>query len=206
VALEEVGAHRVTLRADPARARHGPSGGIGSRCKRSRTAFASQNRSREYWVSLWPPGRGALERNAPESVGTLSLSMGNPQWYGKPLKQLGLLSRQADIRRVTGASRVNLRHQARSKRRGYRALVHLVGNAMKQQSASYPDAEIRGLIRRWKEELARLYGIFERAYQNTRRYRRAQETGCVCRIADPPVAGATAMYFVGLRKAWMLDK
>jgi hypothetical protein len=24
---------------------------------------------------------------------------------------------------------------------------------MKQQSASYPDAEIRGLIRRWKEEL-----------------------------------------------------
>ena len=29
------------------------------------------------------------------------------QWYGKPLKQLGLLSRQADIRRVTGASSVN---------------------------------------------------------------------------------------------------
>jgi hypothetical protein len=27
---------------------------------------------------------------------------GKPQWYGKPLKQLGLLSRQAHIRRVTG--------------------------------------------------------------------------------------------------------
>ena len=37
---------------------------------------------------------------------------------------------------------------------------------MKQQPASYPDAEIRGL-RRWKEERARLYGIFEHAYQNT---------------------------------------
>jgi hypothetical protein len=44
VAFEKAGAHRVTLRADPARARHGPSGGIGSRCKRSRTAFASQSR------------------------------------------------------------------------------------------------------------------------------------------------------------------
>ena len=32
-----------------------------------------------------------------------------PQRYDKPLKQLGLLSRQADIRRVTGASSVNLR-------------------------------------------------------------------------------------------------
>jgi hypothetical protein len=44
VAFEKAGAHRVTLRADPARARHGPSGGIGSRGKRSRTAFASQSR------------------------------------------------------------------------------------------------------------------------------------------------------------------
>ena len=34
---------------------------------------------------------------------------GKPQRYDKPLKQLGLLSRQADIRRVTGASSVNLR-------------------------------------------------------------------------------------------------
>src|SRR5215472_1334597 len=31
---------------------------------------------------------------------------GNPQWYGKPLKQRGLLSRQADIRRGTDASRI----------------------------------------------------------------------------------------------------
>src|SRR5215831_2394015 len=30
----------------------------------------------------------------PESVGTLSLTSGKPQWYGKPLKQRGLLSRQ----------------------------------------------------------------------------------------------------------------
>ena len=29
-----------------------------------------------------------------------------PQWYGKPLKQRGLLSRQANIRRGTGASRI----------------------------------------------------------------------------------------------------
>jgi len=32
---------------------------------------------------------------------------GKPQWYGKPLKQLGFLSRQADIRRVTGPSSVS---------------------------------------------------------------------------------------------------
>ena len=32
---------------------------------------------------------------------------GKLQGYGKPLKQLGLLSRQADIRRVTGASSIN---------------------------------------------------------------------------------------------------
>src|SRR5262249_13966899 len=31
---------------------------------------------------------------------------GKPQWYGKPLKQRRLLSRQADIRRGTGASRI----------------------------------------------------------------------------------------------------
>jgi threonine dehydrogenase-like Zn-dependent dehydrogenase len=34
---------------------------------------------------------------------------GKPQRHDKSLKQLGLLSRQADIRRVTGASSVNLR-------------------------------------------------------------------------------------------------
>ena len=33
----------------PARARHGPSGGVGSCSKRSRTAFASQSRCWEYW-------------------------------------------------------------------------------------------------------------------------------------------------------------
>jgi hypothetical protein len=39
---------------------------------------------------------------------------GQLQWYGKPLKQLRLLSRQADIRRVTDASSVNLsRRRAR---------------------------------------------------------------------------------------------
>ena len=31
---------------------------------------------------------------------------GKPQWYGKPLKQRGLLSRKADIRRGSGASRI----------------------------------------------------------------------------------------------------
>src|SRR5437879_4523963 len=49
VAFEKAGAHRVILRADPARARHEPSSGIGSRCKRSRTALASQSRCWEYW-------------------------------------------------------------------------------------------------------------------------------------------------------------
>ena len=33
---------------------------------------------------------------------------GKPHWYGKSLKQLGFLSRQRDIRRVTGANSVNL--------------------------------------------------------------------------------------------------
>jgi Transposase IS66 family len=37
--VEEAGAHRVTPRADLARARHGLSGGVGLRGKRSRTAF-----------------------------------------------------------------------------------------------------------------------------------------------------------------------
>ena len=40
---------------------------------------------------------------------------GKPQRYDKPLKQLGLLSRQADIRRVTGASSVNLRQAVGAK-------------------------------------------------------------------------------------------
>jgi len=44
VAFEKAGEHRGTLRADPARARHGPTGGVGSRCKRPRTAIASRSR------------------------------------------------------------------------------------------------------------------------------------------------------------------
>ena len=34
---------------------------------------------------------------------------GKPLWYDKPLKQLGLLPRQADIRRVTATGNVGLR-------------------------------------------------------------------------------------------------
>src|SRR5580700_3936741 len=41
---------------------------------------------------------------------------GNHRGNGKPLKQLKLLSRQADIRRVTGASGVNLRSPAGNQR------------------------------------------------------------------------------------------
>ena len=44
MAFEKAGEHRGTLRADPARARHGPTGGVGSRCKRPRTAIASRSR------------------------------------------------------------------------------------------------------------------------------------------------------------------
>ena len=60
----------------PARARHGPSGGVGSCSKRSRTGFASQSRCWEYWsvyeLTHRAPGsrraagsRKPLERNAP---------------------------------------------------------------------------------------------------------------------------------------------
>src|SRR5262249_41769948 len=58
--------------------------GIGSRCKRSRTAFASGAYRSVY--EFKPPSagleavrrvEGALGRNAPESVGTLSLSVEN---------------------------------------------------------------------------------------------------------------------------------
>ena len=137
----------------------GPSGGIGSCCRRSRTAFASHSRCWEYWsvFELTPPSAG-LEagrcrfrgeggririRDQPHAPSTTQRRMvlrswmntpcaglkqvrrvekpsngmpricwqtificGKPQWYGKPLKQRGLLSRQADIRRVTCASRV----------------------------------------------------------------------------------------------------
>jgi hypothetical protein len=38
VAFEEAGIHRVTPRADPARARHGISGGVGSHGKRQKNA------------------------------------------------------------------------------------------------------------------------------------------------------------------------
>ena len=146
----------------------GPSGGIGSCCRRSRTAFASHSRCWEYWsvFELTPPSAG-LEagrcrfrgeggririRDQPHAPSTTQRRMvlrswmntpcaglkqvrrvekpsngmpricwqtificGKLQWYGKPLKQLRLLSRQADIRRVTDASSVNLsRCRARS--------------------------------------------------------------------------------------------
>jgi hypothetical protein len=65
---------------------------------------------------LNPPSAGrrveeALERNAPNLLADY-LYLWETAAYDKPLNQLGLLSRQADIRRVTGASSVNLRHAA----------------------------------------------------------------------------------------------
>src|SRR5580700_2220819 len=44
-----------------------------------------------------PPGREALERNAPRICWHTIFICRKLQWYGKPLKQLGLLSRQADF-------------------------------------------------------------------------------------------------------------
>ena len=61
-------------------------------------------------------------------------------------------------------------------------MVHLVGKAMKQQPASCPTPKFRGLIRRWKEELAQLYGIFERADQNTALHEAAID---LCRKTSP---------------------
>ena len=54
----------------PARARHGPSGGVGSCSKRSRTAFASPSRCWEYWsvyelTHRAPASRRAAGSNAP---------------------------------------------------------------------------------------------------------------------------------------------
>src|SRR5215471_8427732 len=46
------------------------------------------------------------ERNAPRNCWHTILTCGNPEWYGKPLKQRGFPPRQADIRRGTGASRI----------------------------------------------------------------------------------------------------
>jgi hypothetical protein len=37
-----------------------------------------------------------------------------------------------------------------------------------QQPARYPDAEVRGRLRVWKEQLARHYQQFDRAYRNRR--------------------------------------
>ena len=48
VAFQKAGAQRVALRADPVRARPGPTGRSGSRCKRSRTAFTSRSQCCEY--------------------------------------------------------------------------------------------------------------------------------------------------------------
>src|SRR5215472_10036227 len=58
---ETASVHRVTRRADPARARHAPSGGVGSRCKRA--AFASQSRCWEYWsvYGVTPRAPGVFE-------------------------------------------------------------------------------------------------------------------------------------------------
>jgi hypothetical protein len=166
----------------------GPSGGIGSCCRRSRTAFASHSRCWEYWsvFELTPPSAG-LEagrcrfrgeggririRDQPHAPSTTQRRMvlrswmntpcaglkqvrrvekpsngmpricwqtificGKLQWYGKPLKQLRLLSRQADIRRVTDASSVNLsRCRARSGRP--RAIINHITRAVAPDEAS----------------------------------------------------------------------
>ena len=58
----------------------------------------------------------------------------------KPLKQLGLLSRQADIRRVTGASSVNLRQAVERRPRNYRSQGKLLAPSLpllKEQPADY---------------------------------------------------------------------
>ena len=62
VALEKADARRATLGADPARARHGLTSGVGSRCKRS-TAIASRSRCWEYRSVYAQTDRGGPPRS-----------------------------------------------------------------------------------------------------------------------------------------------
>jgi len=100
---ETASVHRVTRRADPARARHAPSGGVGSRCKRA--AFASQSRCWEYWsvYGVTPRAPGVFEavrRIEEHSNGMPRICWQNifylweTQWYSKPLKQCSLSSEE----------------------------------------------------------------------------------------------------------------
>ena len=85
---------------------------LGHTCNRIDREPNSPLRAGAYWsvyeLTHRAPGsrRAAGSRSArtesPRICWHTIFICGKPQWYGKPLKQLGLLSRQAHIRRVTG--------------------------------------------------------------------------------------------------------
>ena len=85
---------------------------LGHTCNRIDREPNSPLRAGAYWSVYELTHRAPGSRRAAGSRSTRTESpricwhtifiCGKPQWYGKPLKQLGLLSRQAHIRRVTG--------------------------------------------------------------------------------------------------------
>src|SRR5215469_18078987 len=63
------------------------------RVRSSRGEGRNQRRPYAPWA-LAPMGRRAPERNAPRICRQTIFICGKPQWYSKPLKQLGFLPRQ----------------------------------------------------------------------------------------------------------------
>src|SRR5215469_6429931 len=99
VAFEKA-AHTASHSARTAPERHAPA--IGSRCKRSRTAFAPQTVLVSYELTNRAPvsrraaGSRRTRTECPRICWHTIVICGNPQRYGKPLKQRGFLSRSGE--------------------------------------------------------------------------------------------------------------